>query len=142
MIQYPLIFPIQSVATSGIGSTWKTETPLQSLTTAIPTEFEGVGGGFSPEDYFAMALINCFIATFKVVAEKSKLSFGELQASGNLIVDRNEKGNPVMKSFEMKVSLLGAQDLDRARRLLEKTSQLCMIHQSVKTEIKIEFQVI
>jgi uncharacterized OsmC-like protein len=141
MIQYPLFFPVQSKATSGVESSWKTQTSDTPLTTAIPPEFEGKGGGFSPEDYFGMALLNCFIATFKVVAEKSKLGFNEIEAKGNLSVDRNEKGNPVMKSFDMSVTLHGAQDVERAKRLLEKTSQLCMIHQSVKTEIKIEFHV-
>ncbi len=142
MIHYPLSFPVSSEAKSGINTPWQTIAPFQSLSTAILVEFEGNGGGFSPEDYFAMALINCFIATFKVVAEKSKLEFSEIKAKGNLIVDRNEKGVPMMKSFHFKVSLSGAMDTERAKRLLEKTSQMCLIHQSVKTEIITDFEVL
>lgn len=139
MIQYPLQFSVQSEATSGIAESWKTTVPHQSLSTAIPPEFEGKGNGFSPEDYFAMALINCFVATFKVVAEKSKLDFGGLKADGKLTVDRNDQGVPMMKAFHFSVHLSGAADPERARRLLEKTSSMCLIHQSVKTVITTEF---
>ena len=141
MIQYPLHFPVKSKAISGISVSWKTETPFDILNTAIPIEFEGAGGGFSPEDYFAMALLNCFVATFKVVAEKSKLQFKEIHAEGKLTVDRNESGIPMMKSFHFKVLLSGTSDGERAKRILEKTSQMCLIHQSVKTAITSEFTV-
>lgn len=141
MIQYPLQFPVRSEATSGIAHSWTTTVTHQSLATAIPPEFEGKGNGFSPEDYFAMALLNCFIATFKVVAEKSKLEFSELKADGQLTVDRNDQGVPMMKAFHFTVLLKGAPDPERAKRLLEKTSQMCLIHQSVKTVISSEFHV-
>ena len=38
-----------------------------ALVTTIPSEFEGPGGGYSPEDFYALALLNCFGATFKVI---------------------------------------------------------------------------
>ena len=108
---------------------------------AIPPEFEGPGGGYSPEDIYAFALMNCFIATFKVISEKSKLSYQGIQASGTLTVDRNETGVPWMKEFSLKVEITGAEDPERTRRLLEKTSQSCMILNSVKTGKSFEFRV-
>jgi len=139
MIQYPLHFPVKSKAKPGIQTTWHTETPFYSLETAIPVEFEGVGGGFSPEDYFAMALINCYIATFKVVAEKSKLVYASIHAEGKITVSRNEQGAPHISTFHYQVELNGASDPERAKRLMEKTSQMCLIHQSVKTVITSDF---
>jgi organic hydroperoxide reductase OsmC/OhrA len=143
MIQYPMHFTVQSKAKSGIQSIWDSSTPTvpTSLELSIPPEFSGPGGGYSPEDIYAMALANCFVATFKVFAEKSKIEFGDLTASGTLTVDRNESGVPWMKAFHLKVELNGVNDSERARRLLEKTSQSCMILNSVKTEKSFEFLV-
>jgi uncharacterized OsmC-like protein len=113
----------------------------ESVPMAIPPEFEGPGGGYSPEDIYAFALMNCFIATFKVIAEKSKLVYEGLEASGTLTVDRGDTGAPWMKDFALRVELTGAADPERARRLLEKTSQSCMILNSVKTGKSFEFLV-
>ena len=146
MIQYPLSFKVFSSSLPPISKTWTSEyypshgDPVTS-TVAIPPEFEGPGGGFSPEDFYALALLNCFVATFKVIAEKSKLQFQDLHCEGLLTVDRDEKGIPWMSSFHLKGHLAGVVDEDRARRLLEKTSQSCMILNSVKTVKTFEWTV-
>ena len=144
MIRYPMTFDVQSEAQPGIQSTWKagphsTNQDLDAFTVAIPPEFEGPGGGYSPEDFYALALANCFIATFKVFAEKSKISFSSLVGEGKLTVDRDDKSAPWMKSFHLKVSLFGVVDPERTLRLLEKTASSCMILNSVKTEKTFEF---
>lgn len=108
---------------------------------AIPPEFEGPGGGFSPEDLYAMALSNCFVATFKVIAERSRVTFGEIRTRSRLIVDRDEAGRPWMSKLELQIEVTEAKDVDRMRRLLEKTSGQCMILNSVKTEIVFDFLV-
>ncbi|MBU6153152.1 MAG: OsmC family protein [Bdellovibrionales bacterium] len=143
MIHYPLSFKVSSSATQGIQASWSTRADAmpEPVLMAIPPEFEGPGGGFSPEDIYAFALMNCFIATFKVIAEKSKLEYKTLHTEATLTVDRNESGVPWMKALHLKVELGGAQDQDRTKRLLEKTSQSCMILNSVKTEKTFEFLV-
>jgi uncharacterized OsmC-like protein len=145
MIQYPLDFKVSTRSAAPISSTWTSDVTSAGgslvSTVAIPPEFEGPGGGYSPEDFYALALLNCFVATFKVIAEKSRLQFETLQGEGILQVDRNESGVPWMKSFKMKYVLSGVADAERAKRLLEKTSQSCMILNSVKTEKTFEFEV-
>ena len=142
MVNYPLLFAVESSLSAGMGSTWiSSGSVAQSITVAIPPEFEGPGGGFSPEDLYALALVNCFGATFKVIAEKSRLAFESLKLSGELTVDRDEAGKPWMKHFALRAELMGTPDADRARRLLEKTSESCMILNSVKTEKSFEFLV-
>jgi organic hydroperoxide reductase OsmC/OhrA len=146
MIQYPITFKVLANGEAPVSKTWLSETPsspgTKPLGVAVPPEFDGPGGGYSPEDFYALALMNCFVATFKVIAEKSKLSFSALKAEGLLTVDRGEGGAPWMKSFHLKVSLAGVGDAERARRLLDKTSQSCMILNSVKTEKTFEFEFI
>ena len=150
MISYPLKFNVSSKSESGINQVWQSDSAPQfanqtipyTSNVAIPAEFEGPGGGYSPEDFYALALMNCFIATFKVIAEKSRLEYKSIESKGSLIVDRGEGGAPWMKSFLAEVTLNGVVDKDRALRLLEKTSQSCMILNSVKTEKTFQFSVL
>ena len=148
MVQYPLQFEVSAEGVAGTGQAWSTRVPghapgeVREVRAAVPPEFSGPGGGFSPEDFYALALLNCFLATFQVIAEKSKLEFRGVRAKGVLTVDRNENGAPWMKHFLLSVEVEGAGDPDRATRLLEKTSQSCLILNSVKTEKTFKFEVL
>jgi len=144
MITYPMTFKVSSKSHSGINSLWSTEAlamPSSNIQMAIPPEFEGPGNGYSPEDLYAIALQNCFIATFKVFAEKSKLQFDTIQVESDLIVDRDEKGRPWMAKIKMQATLIGSTNTENAKRILEKTSQSCMILNSVKTEKEFTFEI-
>ncbi len=146
MIQYPLTFKVSSLATGHTSTAWKscyypTTGEAQWAAVAIPPEFDGPGGGYSPEDFYALALLNCFVATFKVIAEKSKLDFKDFNCEGRLTVDRDEKGAPWMSAFKINGTLTGVVDAERARRILEKTSQSCMVLNSVKTVKTFEWTV-
>lgn len=143
MIRYPLHFSVAAKSTPGTNQTWETLVSKQnSLRAAIPPEFDGPGGGFSPEDFYALAILNCFNATFKVIAEKSKFDFKELVLSGVLTVDRDAHGIPWMSHFALKAILSGCSDLERARHLLEKTSQSCLVLNSIRTQKTFTFDVL
>jgi len=103
MIQYPLSFFASASSASGIQTLWDIESGGHALRCSIPPEFEGPGGAMSPEDLFAQALTNCFLATFKVYVEKSKLGFSEINAQTELIVDLDEKKRPVMNEAKIKI---------------------------------------
>jgi organic hydroperoxide reductase OsmC/OhrA len=143
MRAYPMKFHVQAQATSGRDSLWTTHAEhfSQSLTMAIPPEFDGPGGGFSPEDIYALALQNCFVATFKVFAEKSNLAFENIRVEGVLDVDRDEKGRPWMARFHLHAHLDGVIQSENAKRILEKTAQSCMILNSVRTEKSFLFSI-
>lgn len=146
MIQYPLSFKVSSKATAPIAEAWTSSYfPVghnpETASVAIPPEFEGPGGGYSPEDFYALALLNCFVATFKVIAEKSKITYESLFAEGTLTVDRGEGGAPWMSGFHLKVTVQAPSNPERIQRLLEKTSQSCLILNSVKTVKTFEFEI-
>ncbi len=144
MIQYPQQYEVESVSPPGIQTLWSThaeKAPIGELACAIPPEFQGPGGGLSPEDLYAMALANCFVATFKVFSEKSGVSYEKLEVRGSLTVDRDEKGVPWMAKFHLHATLTGASDPSRARTLLDKTSRSCLILNSVRTEKTFQFDV-
>ena len=148
MVQYPLKFSATAEGSRGMNSIWVTEVPSHAgddsrrLVAAIPPEFQGPGGGYSPEDFYALALLNCFMATFRVIADKSQLAYESIRLKGELVVDRDEKGAPWMKHFFLSASISGATDPERAKRLLEKTSQSCLILNSVKTGKTFDFEVL
>ena len=143
MIKYPMSFNASAESAQGIQTPWESKAHSQSqgIRMSIPPEFEGPGNGFSPEDLYAMALQNCFIATFKVFAEKSKLVYTNLAVQTELVVDRNESGRPWMARCVMKVRLEGCSQAESAKRILERTSENCMILNSVKTEKVFEFDI-
>ena len=135
MISYPVSFHAASRANSGIQNEWKVTSSGLDTTCSVPKEFEGSGGAFSPEDFFLLSLQNCFVATFKVYAEYSRLSFDQHDVNAELIVDKNENLKPVMKACKLIIELSNPSDKKKADLLIKKTLENGFILQSVKTEI-------
>ena len=134
-------FISSSKSQSGIQNSWTSSASGFDVIIDIPKEFDGQGNGFSPEDIYALALQNCFIATFKVIAEKSKFEFLEIFIDLDLILDKNDNQQNVMKEAHFKIKLSGTPNKEKALRLLEKTTKSCMILNSVKTELFFNFEI-
>lgn len=144
MLTYPLKFSVSAHAKPGVNINWETSSASQEkiLTASIPPEFAGPGGGFSPEDLYALAIVNCFVATFKVYAEKSQLNFEDVKADLTLEVDRDEKGFPWMARAQMQVTLKKPSAKDKAESLLQKALKGCLVMNSIKTEKTVIFNVV
>ena len=141
MITYPILFVAKSQATSGTQMTWTSTSGEIESVCAIPVEFEGPGGGLSPEDLFAQALTNCFLATFKVFAEKSRIKYSNVSAAAELTVDIGDDKKPVMKECLLKVSIAGSEMPERVRMIAERAFQNGFILNSVKTILSLELDV-
>ena len=141
MINYPMDFNSHTQSASGMNSLWKTKSGNFESNLAVPPEFEGPGGGLSPEDLFNQALTNCFVATFKVYAEKSRLEFESVTADSSLSVDLDENRKPVMKKLDVKVVITKPNNPEKALLLAKKASQSGFILNSVKTECHFDFQI-
>ena len=142
MIQYPLIFESETKASPGIQGTWVTQSQGHSSTCSVPREFSGSGGGLSPEDLFNHALTNCFVATFKVYAENSKLEFDSISAHSRLVVEAGEERRVVMKKIDIHVKILNPSNSEKALQLAKKASDGGFILNSVKTERHFTFEII
>jgi organic hydroperoxide reductase OsmC/OhrA len=143
MADYPMHFKAQTTTPSGVQSQWVTLTgDGRSLDCSIPKEFNGPNSGFSPEDLYLLALLNCYTATFKVIAENSKMSFEVLEGSGTLTLDRESSSSGAwMKSAHLRFIAKGVENEERFRRLMERVSKQCMIINSVKTAVTFEFEI-
>lgn len=107
----------------------------------IPPEFGGQFDGPAPENYYAIALTNCYVATFKVMAENSGLDFESLAADGRLRL-RPSDGTTVVDSFSLDVTLRTEGTSRKANVLLERTEEHCFILQSVDFEVDVTHDVV
>ena len=140
---YPMIFLARAQATSDLQTDWSTTTADDRvITCSIPREFGGPSAGVSPEDLFILALMNCYVATLKVIAANSKMSFSSLEGSASLTLDRDDANSaPWMKSAHLKFIAKGVESQERFLRLMQRISKQCMIINSVKTAVHFEFEV-
>lgn len=144
MLKYPMVFQVKSAAKPGINVKWQTSafSMEQVLPAAVPPEFSGPGGGFSPEDFYALSIVNCYVATFKVYAEKSELQYEEITAMVTLEVDRDEKGFPWMARCRLEVKLYKPSSKEKAEAVLTKAYKGCLVMNSIRTEKTVDYQII
>ena len=140
-MKYPIKFKVKSTSHSGIKEKWYSSYKEGKIQMSIPRCFEGEGGGLSPEDIYAMSLLNCYLATFKVVAEKSKLNFEKIEGEAQLDVDLSDAQVPWMSKVEIKINLYRPDNPGRAQRILEKAAQNSMIINSVKSKVNLNWKI-
>lgn len=141
-MKLPIEFNASTVLAGSDTPNWSTVSLEGQSSVCVPKDFGGPGGALSPEDLFNHALVNCFLATFKVYAQNSKLTFQRIEVSSRLIVDKGQDlATPVMKSFFAKVKISGTNNPERARLLVQKAINSGFILNSVKTEKNFEVTV-
>lgn len=135
MLKFPMKFEVQSSASSGMGSTWTAKTNHHPpIPIAIPPQFMGPGGGYSPEDLFALAVLTCIIATFKAYCEKSKVSFSEIQTKASLTVDKQADSPGIaMTHLDIFIDVKGASEAEKAHKLLDAAIKDCAVSNSIKS---------
>lgn len=135
MPKFPMKFEVQATASSGISSPWTVQTDLlPPIPSAIPPEFMGPGGGYSPEDLFALSVLNCIIATYKVYCEKGQLTFREIKAKALLTVDKQPaQAYFSMTQIDISIEVTGASDREKARKILDSAIKDCAVSNSIKS---------
>lgn len=135
MVKFPIKYEVKASGVPGIQKRWMAQAgSLPPISSAIPVEFSGPGGGYSPEDLFALSILNCIIATFKVYCEKSKIQFSDLKGRAILTVDQEPPENSFwMKHIEVFVDVTGASDPQKTRQLLDHAIKNCAVSNSIKS---------
>jgi|GEM_PF-343269 len=135
MIKFPIKTEVKASATEGVRKSWTVQSDsLPEIVSAIPPEFLGPGGGYSPGDLFTLSLLNCIIGTFKVYCEKFKISFRELNSRAILTIDQQQADNIIlMKHIEVFIDVSGASDRDKVRKQLENAIKDCAVANSIKS---------
>ena len=141
MITYPIKFEASAESLSGMNVPWNITASSFDASCSVPESFDGPGGTFSPEDFFMMSLQNCFVATFKVFAEYSRLTYSTLKVDAQLIVNKDDSGKPWMETVNLKIKIQGVEDTKKAHLLVKKTLENGFILRSVKSEIISEVEI-
>lgn len=134
MNQYPMQFSSQTHANGDFSQPWVSHGHEGDLRIAIPPEFEGPGGGFSPEDLLGVSALNCFIATFKVIAKNSNLEFDSIDGKTELTLDKNDQDGLFLEKIRLSVNVNGCTDPEKSHRILEKTADTCMIMKALNAK--------
>ena len=125
------------------GTVALTADDLPQIITAPPAEFGGPGNQWSPETLMVGAVADCFILTFRAIPRASKLEWTNLQCSAEGVLDRVER---VTRFTEVTVratlTVPADTDVDKARRLLEKSEEVCLVTQSMLATAHLEAEVI
>ncbi len=113
---------------------------LPCLHVDAPPEFKGHEGSWTPEHLFVGAVNSCFMTTFLAIAENSKLDFVSFKAAADGKLEKLDGQGFIMTQIVLHPTLTisHARDAERASRILEKAERHCLISNSVKTEIKLQ----
>jgi len=139
MVEYSEDYHASASATAASDS-WTTDS-REEFDIGIPPEFGGEFDGPAPENYYAVALTNCYVATFKVIADNSDIDFEELTAEGTLRL-RPDDGDTVVDSFDLDVELHTDDASRKTEILLGRTEEHCFILDSVDFPVSVDAAVV
>jgi organic hydroperoxide reductase OsmC/OhrA len=105
---------------------------VSPLPTAAPAQFDGPGDQWSPEALLIGAVADCFVLTFRAVARASGLAWTGLRCYAVGRLDRVD-GTTRFTELTLRAHLTvpDGTDKQKARRLLEKAEQGCLISNSL-----------
>ncbi len=74
------------------------------------------------------------------MSEGSNLSLSSLHLSGTGVLDMNEENKKIVKRIDIKIDLTVTRkaDVSKARRVVEKAKDDCLISNSIKTLVVVE----
>ncbi|MDG0992192.1 OsmC family protein [Luminiphilus sp. nBUS_16] len=113
-----------------------TASGLPDLTTNAPAEFGGPGNQWSPESLLMAAVADCFVLTFRAIAQASKLQWDQIQCQATGTLDRIDR-KPQFTEIQLHVTVTPQGDIsaERVQRLLEKAEDGCLITNSLSATV-------
>ena len=116
---------------------------MRVIESAPPKEFDGPGNQWSPEQLLTAAVADCFVLNFRAIATASKFRWLELQASTRGTLDKAQ-GIMRFTRFEThaKLHVPAGTDLERAKRLLEKSESSCLVANSLSSERHLSVEIV
>ena len=132
MHPYPHTY-VASAAAHNSGLVAVTAAGLPAFETSAPPEFDGPSGMWSPETLLCAAVADCFILTFRSVARAANFEWLQLECRVEGILERVERVSQFTRytSF-VKLTVPAETDVPKARELLERAEQGCLISNSLR----------
>jgi len=115
----------------------------RTINFSAPPEFGGEPGLWTPEHLLLSAVSTCFVATFRAVAEASKLEFQGLEVNVEGAIEKQEGGYRFTTvTVRPTVTIHHEEDRERTGRLLEKAERICLIARSILATIVLEVKIV
>jgi organic hydroperoxide reductase OsmC/OhrA len=112
------------------------------LQSAPPIEFDGPGNLWSPETLLVGAVGDCFVLTFKSVARASKLAWTSIACETRGTLDRVDRDVQFTRfDLHARLTVPPETDVERARRLVEKSERSCLVTKSLKGETHLTIEI-
>jgi organic hydroperoxide reductase OsmC/OhrA len=116
---------------------------LPSLETAPPPEFDGPGGIWSPESLLCAAVADCFILTFRAVSRTAKLEWVKLECRVVGTLERvDSQAQFTRYATFATLTVATGSDAEKARALLERAEQSCLISNSLRGARTLESEIV
>lgn len=112
---------------------------LKPIVVSFPPEFGGESGLWTPEQLLLAAAESCLMSTFLSVAERSHLSICSYSSSALARLDHIERQGLRFTKLRIRpVIEVGAQDRERAGRVMELTKKNCFVTNALNFAVEIE----
>lgn len=113
-----------------------------AMETEAPPQFDGPSGVWSPETLLCASLADCFILTFRALSRLSNLQWLSLECRVEGLLERVERV-PWFTRFTTVAKLVvpAGTDPAKARLLLERAEQGCLVANSLRSTRALEAQV-
>jgi len=116
---------------------------LQQLETDAPLEFGDPGDLWSPETMLAGSIANCFILSFRAVAEHSGFVWNSIDCDVEAILDRVDRVSKFTQiRLDTSLFIPASADRQTAERLLDKAKQICLITNSLSADVELSKNII
>ncbi len=111
----------------------------RTINFSSPPEFQGEPGLWTPEHLLVASVATCFLATFRAVAENSKLQVVRLEVEAEGVLEKQEGGFRFTRVLvRPRLTIADAADHERAQRLLEKAERACLISRSLSSRVEMQ----
>jgi organic hydroperoxide reductase OsmC/OhrA len=134
MQPFPHRYVVSSTVTPA-GASLVMSDGIPSLPTAMPPEFDGTPGLWSPETLLVAAMANCFALTFRGIARASKMPWVDMSVTCDGTLERPDHVTQFTR-FDLHASVVLAPEVneEQARRILARAEETCLIARSLKAE--------
>lgn len=111
----------------------------RTINFAAPPEFGGEPGLWTPEHLLLGAVVTCYVATFRSIAEASKLPFTGMYVDVEGKIEKQEGGFRFTQILlRPSVTIEKDEERERTFRLIEKAERICLVSRSLSCKVELQ----
>jgi organic hydroperoxide reductase OsmC/OhrA len=132
-----------AASAQAIGNVLLSASALPPIETAPPPEFDGPGGIWSPEMLLCAAVADCFILTFRAFARAAHFNWIALDCRVEGVLEHIGNTTQFTRfATAVRLSVPPGADAIKAKRLLGRAEQGCLIANSLRGERTLSLEVL